>query len=950
MKYDFDNPQADKANINLTKLDLGNANSTAQTVKKQPFDATALGTAINTARVIPSSTTQVGKNILRESARVIGSVGVSLAKPLGGEQELSPESFSSPLGQSLYETVFGFKPVKSLEDRIADTDIAIKFSPTAKSIGLDKFSLPLAFGGVIGEATLELTGLGSSKNLAKNLLKETTEEGVIKLLKGADPEVVKMVAPMFAKADSPAKVDAVMNLFQSTLGTKVLANKAPQTLKTAPQQVVEYSVIHQGGVIKKVQGEPVKILDGVDTFLHTDENGNWAVSEATTGRNITGGGFENKNFAIKAAKENLDSIDKTELQRMITENQLPPTKQAVANVPSVEETPSSALMPGEAKSIEIQAEQARNITKGGDFPMGVSLPKIISETVTPVEKKVHVIDTYLRTPNRVMEKIGFGKEAKDLRVAGDEYWKELPKNIDKIKNWAKEVPAESNKRIFKWLDGQAIDLRPEEQKVANEVKTWLQGWAERLKIQNDNRISEYITHVFDKGSQKEFDEELAKLIADKIPGSVYDPFTLKRLGARGYKEDTWLALDAYVKRGTRKVHFDPVLEKIQRKAGSALDMSNIEKSQWKYINNYISNINMRPTDLDESVDNVVKNIVGYKFGTRPVTRITALLRRMTFRGMLGLNPGSALRNISQGINTYATLGEKYTTIGYVSLLKRGATSELEREGVLNAGFIQDKVLSVAGKAMEKLDKGLFYFFDKAEKINRGSAYFGAKSKALAEGKTEEQAIEYAKGIVRKTQFVFDTVDTPVGMGSDIVKTLTQFQTFTTKQIEFLTEMARDKNFVGLLRYGVAGMLFVSTIGKAFGMEPKELLPIYRLGTPPALKFPVEVGKAVLDTPNKYGQQRSLGQKASDIGKATVGLIPGGTQAKKTIQGVTAVGEGAVKDKAGRTQFKIGSSTWNNIQAYLFGKYASPEAKAYFDKKENPTKKEGETKKKKTYSF
>ena len=64
-------------------------------------------------------------------------------------------------------------------------------------------------------------------------------------------------------------------------------------------------------------------------------------------------------------------------------------------------------------------------------------------------------------------------------------------------------------------------------------------------------------------------------------------------------------------------------------------------------------------------------------------------------------------------------------------------------------------------------------------------------------------MEFGREIVRKTQFSFGSIDTPVGLQSDIAKTLTQFQSFTIKQGEFLTEMAMDKNFVGLIRYAVA---------------------------------------------------------------------------------------------------------------------------------------------------
>jgi hypothetical protein len=250
------------------------------------------------------------------------------------------------------------------------------------------------------------------------------------------------------------------------------------------------------------------------------------------------------------------------------------------------------------------------------------------------------------------------------------------------------VTKEGNTRIFKYLDGEAITLSPEEKKVAMEIKTWLEGWATRLKLPKDNRISHYITHIFDEELlAKEFDEDLAKIIADKIPGTVYDPFLIKRLGAKGYKQDTWGALQAYVKRGTRKVHMDPVLEKIKARTGNALDVSNIEKSQFEYIQKYINNINLRPSGAEESVDNLIKSIIGYKFGQRPVTAILKMFRQATFRGMLGLNPSSALRNLSQGANTFAVLGPKWTTLGYLDLFKRGAGQELAREGVLNASKV-----------------------------------------------------------------------------------------------------------------------------------------------------------------------------------------------------------------------------------------------------------------------
>lgn len=578
-----------------------------------------------------------------------------------------------------------------------------------------------------------------------------------------------------------------------------------------------------------------------------------------------------------------------------------------------------------------------------------SLQDII--TKTPLDRKVNIVD-YLRTPDRVLNKIGFGKEAKLLRDQYEKYSKELPKNIDKISGWVNRVPANASERIFQHLDGKVVQLSNEEQKVADEIRVYLKDWADRLGLPEENRVANYITRLFDDQLIKqEFDEDLAKIISGKIPGEVYNPFLQKRLGAKGYKQDVWGALDAYTKRATRKVHIDPALERIRDKAGSSLEFTNLEESQFKYIQRYIDRVQMRPTELDNAIDNTVKQVLGYKFGQRPVTTISRFLRRMTYRGMLGGNLSSALRNLSQGVNTYAVLGEKYTTIGYAKLLQPASRKELLEQGIFNNNFIEDRVLSSTKKILQKGDKALWFFFDQAEKINRGSAYLGAKAKGIGMGLNEQEAIDYAKSIVRKTQFSYDAVDQPVALGSDIMKTIFQFQTYTTKQTEFLSEIVKgavkgDKkmqNVLSLLRYGLGGYVFVNTVGKALGMTMGEMIPLYQnlsgereISVAPSLKFPIEVVKAVADTPDKYGNDRDLEQKMKDVGKSVIGLIPGGNQAKKTIEGLETVEKGGSFDKAGKLQFEQGTSTASKVQSILFGKYASQKAKDYFDKKTTKT--------------
>lgn len=571
-----------------------------------------------------------------------------------------------------------------------------------------------------------------------------------------------------------------------------------------------------------------------------------------------------------------------------------------------------------------EAEKERMENLGSD---GKPLSTIIDQDSkikigNDVMKKVGAHD-YLRTPDRVLTKIGLGDEAKLIAKQYDKYLKELPKNIAKIEAWSKRVPGkDSSRKIFDYLDGKLVDdngfanpdvLTAEEKRVGDEIKSWLNDWAFRLDLKPHEQISNYITHIFDNDlKNKEFDVDLAKIIDKKVAGEVYNPFLQERLGALGYRRDAWSALDAYVKRATRKVNMDVALSKV-KVAAEKLDISS-----YNYVKSYVDRINLRPTATDTLIDNTIKQIIGYRFGARPLSRITQTARKWAFRGTLGLNASSALRNLVQGANTFAMLGTKYTSIGYTKLLSKENQAELDRENVLTGtGQIQDRTLSSTKKFWNGVDKGMFKMFQMAENINRGSAYFGYKAKYYAEnskmmkatvdgkdqpvrvfkeGASEEQAISEAKAFTKNTQFSFGAVDTPVFLQSDLAKTLLQFQSFNTKQAEFLAGMMKDKNYMGLLRFAFASVAFLLTVGTLFGMKWHDFIPFYSAISgsytpPPLISAPLGLLNAALAANNQYGSPMTTQDRINTAVSAVTPLIPFGTQGKKTISGIQAIQNG-----------------------------------------------------------
>lgn len=549
-----------------------------------------------------------------------------------------------------------------------------------------------------------------------------------------------------------------------------------------------------------------------------------------------------------------------------------------------------------------------------------------------ISKKVSLLDK-IRTPEKVLQKIGMGHIAKDLQKADVAYKLELPKRIDEISAWYDRVgrSQESSKRIFQYLDGQkGVTLNKTELQVAGEIKDYLSNFADRLGLPKDKRISNYITHIFDeKLLMKEFDPELEKLIADKVPGSVYDPFTQQRLGAKGYVEDAFRALDAYTKRGIRKVHMDPVLEKL------ANESQNLDKSGLDYVKQYGDRINMRPTDIDNAIDIMIKQTpVGYSLGQRPVAKISRTVRQATYRATLGMNVGSAVRNLTQGINTFAELGSRWTAKGYYDALKHIDGEELKKVGVLTDSFIEDRTISAIHKGMERMDKGLFFAFQGAERINRGAAYYGAKAQALNRGASLEEAVQAGIDAAKKTQFTFGSVNTPLALQSDIAKLFTQFQSYNVKQTEFVAHMVKEKEFAKLARYiGATGVVYYG-MSRALGYKPEDMIPFGSnvttgtspIGGAPVFKIASGVKKTISAIKNPENPNAKT-SKVDKVKKAAIGLglsvgsttVPGFVQAKKTVTGVNAVNKGEVR--AGNKTYPVTQSPSNKAKGAIFGPYS-----------------------------
>ncbi len=599
---------------------------------------------------------------------------------------------------------------------------------------------------------------------------------------------------------------------------------------------------------------------------------------------------------------------------------------------------------GPLKNLLQETERLRT-AKPKSKSQAESLDNIIAKQPTPVREKVHILDS-LATPSKVMEKMRYGEEAALIRIQYDKYLNELQNQLEHIGNWAKIAgeDADSSQLMFQYLNGDVgINALSEEQaKVAKDIRIYLNTWADLLGLPHDKRIENYITHIFDGKAEPEFDEDAARIMAQTTAKSVFDPFLSKRYNKEGYLEDAWSALEAYVKRATRKFYMDPALDIVSAKSNK------MELTQYDFTKKYLDQLNMRPSDLDTLTDNFIKTFFTTKLGARPTMIITRTARRIQSRGLLALNIASVLKNMTQLTNSYAVLGEKYMLNGFIKAAKYMASSQRNEriDALLRESFVQDRHLHPVKQAMQKIDKVLYSVWDLTEKINRIPTYFGAEAKYLEmhPEATAEEVHQYAARIVRDTQFSFDPVDMPIAIRGDIGRTIFQLSTYPIKQTEFLAHLIRNREFKALTRYMLGTIVILGTVGKFLGLEWRDFVPGIRFleegFLPPVLRPAVDVGKAALNTRDEYGKKREpqgiLGTpmrifEDKDVRRDMWYFFPAGSQARKTITGLKAISEGEVRSNTGKTRrYSVSKTPWNTLRAIIFGPSGTKEGREWLD--------------------
>ena len=362
------------------------------------------------------------------------------------------------------------------------------------------------------------------------------------------------------------------------------------------------------------------------------------------------------------------------------------------------------------------------------------------------------------------------------------------------------------------------------------------GAHEQAIIMGDFDYAKVVGQVADSMSMSISDAQamLDNTIKMKNRGRFYG-YAKQRKGFKGFEQNVYLATMKYFNQTARYAAMDSFKRdsiSMYNRIFGAFDDENVTKrsAMAKWTKQYISDMNGTPTWIEKMINNTLHNfgLGEERAGGRPALWLQQKIFTypMTILKLGVFNPSSALLNLTQLFNLYGAMGEKVLSPqAYQRLLHKGfadtfrAMSNKDSElgkllwkelgldyqiGMdIASGYSNAEVSNLAslrGFAGRLAGKSM-YLFRQSDAFARGVTLLTAYNKALDEGKSKAEAIEYAKEINDKVNFDYSVADEPTifrALGP-ISKVFLQFKKYPVKQLELFQDFYLDGRELGLNR-------------------------------------------------------------------------------------------------------------------------------------------------------
>lgn len=351
-----------------------------------------------------------------------------------------------------------------------------------------------------------------------------------------------------------------------------------------------------------------------------------------------------------------------------------------------------------------------------------------------------------------------------------------------------------------------------------------------------------------KGASLTLDEAREMTHATMKGRHVYYGAKKHRKGAEGFEKNAIWVIQHHIDSSSRYVALDPFKQKainfFERAFG---DYDKDWTGEAAFCKGYIDSVLGKPSRLETLANDFLHLFPWFKNEARPARRMAGNLTGLTGVLKLGASVASGFVNTLQLFNCVGYVGARKTAVGLKRALHPNATDKkiLVASGVSEeSGLALDSIghvkaegtaLSKAGNVVNRVNDFLMKPFTFAEKTIRKATILAAYYKAIGDGLSKGEAIQYARSINRKVNFDYSVADAPrifrALQGTVIGDMALQFQKYGVKEMEVISDFLPfigDTTTKQKLEFFIPYLL-VSGIWNAFPFEDALLSLLKLLG-------------------------------------------------------------------------------------------------------------------------
>lgn len=307
-----------------------------------------------------------------------------------------------------------------------------------------------------------------------------------------------------------------------------------------------------------------------------------------------------------------------------------------------------------------------------------------------------------------------------------------------------------------------------------------------------------------KGASLTLDEAREMTHATMKGRHIYYGAKKHRKGAEGFEKNAIWAIQHHIDSSSRYVALDPFKQKaisfFERAFG---DYNKDWTGEAAFCKGYIDSVLGKPSRLETLANDFLRLFPWFKNEARPARRMAGNLTGLTGVLKLGASLSSGFVNTLQLFNCVGYVGARKTAVGLKRALHPNAADKkiLVASGVSEeSGLALDSIghitaegtaLSKVGNVINSVNNFLMKPFTLAEKTIRKATILAAYYKAIGDGLSKGEAIQYARDINRKVNFDYSVADAPrifrALQGTVIGDMALQFQKYGIKEMEVISD-------------------------------------------------------------------------------------------------------------------------------------------------------------------